>query len=69
MSEVTKEEFEAYKRVQVSGMYNMYTPEAIRETGLDKDTYFNVIKNYSELNKKYSGETDEWCKNRVNTSK
>tara|TARA_Y100000593_G_scaffold62235_1_gene115342 strand:+ start:590 stop:769 length:180 start_codon:yes stop_codon:yes gene_type:complete len=59
MSEVTKEEFEAYKRVQVSGMYNMYTPEAIRETGLDKDTYFNVIKNYSELNKKYSGETDE----------
>ena len=59
MSDITKEEFKEFKRVQLSGMYNMFDPEAIRESGLDKDKYLNIMKNYSELDEKYSGETDE----------
>ena len=59
MSDITEEEFKEFKRVQLSGMYNMFDPEAIRESGLDKDKYLNIMKNYSELDEKYSGETDE----------
>ena len=58
MSEITKEEFQEFKRVQLSGMYNMFDPQAIRESGLDKDTYLKIMKNYSELDEKYSGDDD-----------
>ena len=58
MSEVTEKEFKAFLKVQKSGMYNMYDPEAIRKTGLDKDTYITVMKNYSTLKEKYEKEED-----------
>ena len=58
MSEITKEEFKSFVKVQKSGMYNMYDPEAIRKTGLDKDTYITVMKNYSTLKEKYEKEED-----------
>ena len=58
MPDITKEEFEAFVKVQTSGMYNMFDPEAIRETGLDKDTYLAVMKNYSELEEKYKEDDD-----------
>ena len=51
----TKEQFKAYRRVQKGGAYNMYTPDAILSTGLDKETYFDIIKNYSEYKKEYEG--------------
>ena len=46
MSQVTKEQFQAYKKVQTSGNYNMFTPDAIMATGLDKTTYFEIIDKY-----------------------
>ena len=57
---MTKSKFSEYRDVQDSALYNMYTPEAVRETGLDKETYFTIIKNYSALKEKYeeSKETD-----------
>tara|TARA_Y100001938_G_C8059956_1_gene416645 strand:- start:202 stop:429 length:228 start_codon:yes stop_codon:yes gene_type:complete len=51
----TKEQFEAYIRVQKSGNYNMFSPDAILSTGLDKETYFDIIEHYSEYEEKYEG--------------
>lgn len=47
----TKEEFEAYVRVQQSGVYNMITdaPLAAEAAGLTFKTYMDVVENYSEL--------------------
>ena len=53
----TKEQFQAYIRVQNSGAFNMFSPDAILSTGLDKETYFDIIKNYSDYKEKY--ETDK----------
>ena len=50
---VTKEQFKAYRRVQELGHYNMFDRRAIEETGLDKETYFEIIKNYSKYYKMY----------------
>ena len=52
----SKEQFKAYRRVQDSGAFNMYTPDAILSTGLDKETYFDIIKNYSEYKDLYEGD-------------
>tara|TARA_B100000123_G_C25706012_1_gene417620 strand:- start:362 stop:532 length:171 start_codon:yes stop_codon:yes gene_type:complete len=54
--EITKEMFNSYKRVQNSGVYNMFTPDAVLATGLDKETYFKIIENYEELSEKYKGD-------------
>ena len=54
--EITREQFEGYKEVQSSGQYNMFDPNARMLTGLDKNTYLSIMKNYDELSKKYGGE-------------
>ena len=54
----SKEQFKAYRRVQKSGDFNMFTPDAILSTGLDKETYFDIIENYSEYKKEYEGENN-----------
>ena len=53
---VTKDQFKAYKRVQNSGAYNMFSPDAILSTGLDKETYFDIIKHYSDYKEEYEGD-------------
>ena len=53
----SKEQFQAYKRVQNSGAYNMFSPDAILSTGLDKTTYFDIIENYDKYEEEY--ETDK----------
>ena len=58
-NEITKEEFQAYKKVQDSGMYNMFTPDAARAAGLDKETFLVIIKNYSELKEKFENEENK----------
>ena len=52
----SKEQFKAYRRVQDSGAYNMFTPDAILSTGLDKETYFDIVKTYDEYTEKYEGD-------------
>lgn len=53
MSQVTKKQFQAYKRVQNSGHYNMFTPDAIMATGLDKATYFEIIDKYDKYSEQF----------------
>ena len=55
MSQVTKEQFEAYRDVQMSGKYNMFTPDAMLATGLDKTTYFEIIDKYSKYKEQFEG--------------
>ena len=52
----TKEQFQAYTRVQKSGAFNMFSPDAILSTGLDKETYFDIIEHYDEYTEKYEGD-------------
>lgn len=51
--EITKDEFEEYKEIQMSGDYNMLDPRARAQTSLDKTQWMHIIKNYNELNKSF----------------
>ena len=59
MKKITKAQWEAYRIVQDMGLYNMFSPEAVRDSGLDKDTYLFIMKNYDELYDKFEKETDD----------
>jgi|TARA_R100000482_G_scaffold11788_1_gene3507 hypothetical protein len=54
INEITKEMFEEYKDIQASGEYNMLSPQAREMSSMDKRQWFAIIKNYNELNIKYS---------------
>lgn len=53
MEYITAEDFRNYLEVQLSGKYNMFSLDAIYETGLDRETYTNIQKNYKKLIEKY----------------
>ena len=52
---VTEEQFKQYRKVQDSGQFNMLSPNAVEASGLDDDTYFEIIEHFSELYDKYEG--------------
>ena len=54
MTEITKEQFEAYVDVQESGVTNMFDVRTVSDlSGLDKEQIMKIMKNYSELKEKY----------------
>ena len=59
MRDITRSEWEAYRTVQDSGLYNMMSPNAVRSSGLDRDIYFAIIERYDELYEKFEGGKDE----------
>ena len=66
--QVTKKQFEAYLRVQKSGKYNMFDPQAKAATGLEKDTYLMIIDKYDMLFEKFSTEEElEELESRIDT--
>ena len=42
-------DFKKYERVRAGGRFNMFDPRARAATGLDRDRYTFVMKNYCEL--------------------
>lgn len=42
--------FYAYRQVQRSGAYNMWSRQAREEAGLDRDEHLFIIQNYEWLN-------------------
>lgn len=54
-NKVTKPEFNAYRKVQRSSRFNMFTESkyAAHSAGLSMDVYMAIIYNYSELEKKF----------------
>ena len=53
MEDITKEEWEEYRDIQMSGMFNMFTPQAREMTTLSKDKWIQILKNYTELKEEY----------------
>ncbi len=53
-AEITREEFQDYEDVRESGVTNMFDVGMVEDlSGLDRETIFAIMKQYSELNKKY----------------
>jgi len=54
MEEITKEQFEAYVDVQMSGVTNMFDVRTVGQlSGLEKEQIMEIMTNYSELKDKY----------------
>ena len=54
-TEITKEQFTAYVRVQKSGVTNMFDIRNVTAlTGLSKEQCITIMEQYSELDKKYN---------------
>ena len=55
MTEITKEQFEAYEDVRVSGVTNMFDVRTVsRLSRLEKEEIMEIMKNYGTLNDKYN---------------
>ena len=53
--EITKDQFEAYVRVQKSGVTNMFDVKNVTAlTGLNKKQIMEIMSNYNEIEKFYS---------------
>ena len=53
-TKITKKQFEAYVRVQKSGVTNMFDLRNVTAlTGLDKNQCLEIMENYGELYKKH----------------
>ncbi len=51
---ITKDEFEKYEAVRVSGLTNMFMITTVCDlSGLSKDKVKEIMNTYTELNKKY----------------
>ena len=54
METITKDQFEAYVDVQMSGITNMMDVRTVSElSGLEKEEIITIMKNYGELKEKY----------------
>ena len=54
MTEITKEQFEAYVDVQMSGVTNMFDVRTVGDlSGLEKEEILTIMQNYGELKDKY----------------
>ena len=54
LSEITKEQFEAYVDVQESGVTNMFDVRTVGQlSGLEKEQILTIMTNYGELKDKY----------------
>lgn len=53
--EITREEFDRYRRVQYGGRYNMITEQtqARFAADLSRDKYLEILIHYAELEAKY----------------
>ena len=53
-TKITKDQFEAYVRVQNSGVTNMFDIRNVTAlTGLNKEQCIAIMEQYNELTKKY----------------
>jgi len=54
MTEITKEQFEAYVDVQMSGVTNMFDVKTVGQlSGLEKEQILTIMQSYGELKDKY----------------
>ena len=54
MTEITKEQFEAYVNVQMSGVTNMFDVKTVGQlSGLEKEQIMTIMQSYGALKDKY----------------
>ena len=56
--QITEEDFKEYKRVQQSGMFNMFDPRAREMTSLSKDQWSRIMKEYNKLDKAWGKDNE-----------
>lgn len=56
--EITESKFLEYKRVQLSGLFNMFDPQARAMTDLTKNEWITIMKEYEKLDKAW-GDDEE----------
>tara|TARA_E500000331_G_C17021723_1_gene611098 strand:+ start:207 stop:467 length:261 start_codon:yes stop_codon:yes gene_type:complete len=49
MIDITKEKFDEYKKVQMSGEFNMFDPQARAMTTLTKEEWVKIMQEYKKL--------------------
>lgn len=61
---VTKDQFFAYEAVKNFGAWNMFDKNAILASGLDDDTYQEIMYKYNKLKKKFvrTDDYDDWVR-------
>ena len=62
IDDVTKQQWEAFKlthKLAKKMMYDIYSPEAVRDSGLGKELYTYMIDNRIDLWEKFEKETDD----------
>ena len=57
--DITQAQWAAYRIVQNMGLYNMMSPDAVRASGLDIDTYRAIQSDYDKLYDKFEETDDE----------
>ena len=54
MTEISREQFEAYVDVQESGVTNMFDVKTVGDlSGLEKEEIMTIMQSYGELKEKY----------------
>ena len=54
MENITKDQFEAYVDVQMSGITNMMDVKTVSElSGLERQEIITIMRNYNKLQEKY----------------
>jgi hypothetical protein len=56
---ISKEKFDEYKKVQMSGEFNMFDPQARAMTSLSKDEWITIMQEYSKLDKAWGNNEDD----------
>ena len=61
---ISEEQFFAYEGVRRYGAWNMFDKDAMLASGLDDDTYQEIMYNYDSLHKKFvpKEQSAEWIK-------
>ena len=56
---ITKEQFIEYYKVQASGQFNMFDPNARGMTSLNSEQWIAIMQNYENLHNKYMSTTSK----------
>ena len=57
--EITKKDFLEYKKVQESGDFNVFDPQARAMTSLSKEQWVAIMRDYKSLNNAWGKESEE----------
>tara|TARA_R100000234_G_C4956593_1_gene159844 strand:- start:37 stop:222 length:186 start_codon:yes stop_codon:yes gene_type:complete len=57
--EITKSDFLEYKKVQESGEFNVFDPQARAKTSLSREQWVAIMRDYKSFNNAWGKESEE----------